>query len=321
MNFYRDLQDVPSHPHGRTVSVGVFDGVHRGHRRIFEQVLRYCADRGFEPTAVTFDPHPLAVLRPEDVPQRLSSLDERIELLAAIGVGSVVVLPFTRELSQLSPRQFVQSILVRRLSARAVFEGPNFRFGHRGAGDIGELGRLGQELGFEVGIVPPVTDGGEVISSSLVRGFLQEGDVVGAARCLGRPYRVDGPIVAGARRGRQLGFPTANVVVPPDRAMPARGVYAVFARTQAGTARVEGMANLGTRPTFDGRQIALEVHLFGWDEDLYGRSIEVEFVARLRPERRFAGVVELTEQLRRDRVAAKAALADFTGRPGHDTLA
>lgn len=320
MNGYPGLGDVPPHPRGRAISVGVFDGVHRGHRRLFAELLQYCARRGLEATAVTFEPHPLAVLRPDEAPPRLSSLPERVELLREVGVGRVVVLPFTPELSRFTPREFARSVLAEGLGAKAVFEGPNFRFGHRGAGDMEVLRRLGAEFGFEVHAVAPVVEGGAVISSSLVRALLQEGDVAAAGRCLGRPYRVSGRVGEGARRGRQLGFPTANVAVETDRAMPARGVYAVFARTRAGGPRCGGMANLGTRPTFDGERLALEVHLFEGGEDLYGRMVEVEFIARLRDERRFAGPAELVEQLRRDGLAARAALADFTAGSGHDTL-
>lgn len=317
---HRGLDDVPQHARGRAISVGVFDGLHRGHRRIFERLVRHAEEAGLEPAAVTFDHHPLAVLRPQEAPPYLASPDERIQALAAVGVRRVVVLPFSLEFARLSPREFAQAVLADRLGARALFEGPDFRFGRGGAGDVSALAELGREFGFSVEVVPPVLEAGEVVSSSLVRRLLQAGDVAGAARCLGRPYRLSGRVVEGDRRGRKLGFPTANVAIPRERAWPAAGVYAVLARPEGGGARIGGMANLGVRPTFGGEELRLEAHLFDWQGDLYGRSLAVDFIARLRNERKFAGAAELIEQLARDRAGALAALADFTADPRHARL-
>lgn len=301
------LDSLAPHPRGRAVTVGVFDGVHRGHRLIVRRLAQVAAERGWEAVAVTFHPHPLAVVAPDKVPPELSSLQERIALLGAAGTERVVVVPFDADLAALPPEEFVQRMLVQKLQAQALFEGPNFRFGRAGQGDCALLRRLGEQYGFSCEVVGPVLDGGEMISSSLVRQCLGDGDVARAARLLGRPYRVAGTVVQGDRRGHQLGFPTANLALPANRALPARAVYAAAVFLAGADAPLPAMANLGVRPTVGGGRLGgetLEVHLIDWQGDLYGQELQVDFLQRLRDEQRFPSLPELSAQLGRDRMAA-----------------
>lgn len=269
-------------PRPRRVAVGEFDGVHLGHREVI---------RGSD-TVLTFDPHPLQVIRPEAAPKLLTSLDAKAELIGALGVEELVVIPFDERFAQQSPQEFIDHVLVDRLRAERVSVGENFRFGHRAAGDPA---LLAAEPRFETSIVPLVEVDGEVVSSSHIRGLVLAGDVELAARFLGGPFELRGEVVTGDRRGRTLGFPTANIV--PDEALvcPGHGVYA--ARADGACAAV----SVGVRPTFGtGRAVLVEAYLIDRDVDLYGRRLAVQFVQRLRGERRFQSSEALIEQMRRD---------------------
>ena len=304
---------------GRAISVGVFDGVHLGHRRIFGRLVEVARQRGLEPVGVSFDLHPLAVVAPDRVPPLLSTLDERARLLGELGVERLVVLPFDRELAGLTAEEFTRRVLVEALGARAVLEGSNFTFGRGATGNCRLLRRLGRELGFYCEVLPPVRAGGDIVSSSLIRRCLAEGRVDLAARYLERPYALPGLVVPGDRRGRTLGFPTANLEVAAERAVPGAGVYAV--RVAVDKRSYGGMANLGRRPTFAGERESLEVHLFDYAGDLYGREIVVSFVQRLRNEQRLSGPAELTAQLRRDMELAREILArKFTPKSSYATM-
>jgi riboflavin kinase/FMN adenylyltransferase len=291
---------------GGAVTVGNFDGVHRGHRELVAAAARWGRRVGGPAVAVTFDPPPYQVLVPGAPPRPpLTTLADRAELLHAVGADRVVVLRTTPELLGLTPEEFVSRVLVRLLAARAVVEGYDFRFGRGRAGDTATLRRLCHAAGLGFEEVPPLNDGGEPVSSSRVRAAIVAGDVAEAARLLGRPYRIAGTVVGGARRGRTIGFPTANLADVPT-VVPGVGVYAV--RAVADGTAWPAAANVGPNPTFGEDARKIEVHLIGYSGDLYGKPLAVEFVRKLRDTRPFAGVDELTEQLRRDVDAVKDIL-------------
>jgi riboflavin kinase/FMN adenylyltransferase len=269
-------------PRPRRVAVGEFDGVHLGHREVI---------RGSD-TVLTFDPHPLQVIRPEAAPKLLTSLDAKAELIEALGVQELVVIPFDERFAQQTPREFIDHVLIERLRAEHVSVGENFRFGHRAAGDPAMLQADGR---FETSVVPLVEVDGEVVSSSHIRGLVLAGEVEQASRFLGGPFELRGEVVEGDRRGRTLGFPTANIV--PDEALvcPGHGVYA--ARADGACAAV----SVGVRPTFGtGRAVLVEAYLIDREVDLYGRRLAVQFIQRLRGERRFESPDALVEQMRAD---------------------
>ena len=274
------LSEVRGRP--RRVAVGEFDGVHLGHREVI---------RGSD-TVLTFEPHPLRVIRPEAAPKLLTSLDAKAELVAELGVEELVVIPFDDGFAHQTPQEFIDHILVERLKATRVSVGENFRFGHRAAGDAALLAADGR---FETRVVALVEVDGEIVSSSHIRGLILAGEVELAARFLGAPFQLRGPVVAGDRRGRTLGFPTANLV--PDEALvcPGHGIYA--ARTPEACAAV----SIGVRPTFGtGRALLVEAYLLDWDRDLYGQELRIDFLARLRGERRFDSPEALIEQMQID---------------------
>jgi riboflavin kinase/FMN adenylyltransferase len=274
------LADVEARP--RRVAVGEFDGVHNGHREVI---------RGSD-TVLTFEPHPLQVIRPEAAPKLLTSFERKEELIAQLGVAELVVIPFDQRFAAQTPQEFIDEVLVRRLRATHVSVGENFRFGHRAAGDTATL--LADER-FQTRVVPLVEIEGEIVSSSHIRALIQAGDVELSGRMLGAPFELRGEVVAGDRRGRELGFPTANIV--PDEALvhPGHGVY--VARADGDCAAV----SVGVRPTFGtGRAVLVEAYLLDREVELYGRVLRVEFLKRLRGERRFESVDELVEQMHRD---------------------
>jgi riboflavin kinase/FMN adenylyltransferase len=276
----------------RKVAVGEFDGVHLGHRAVI---------LGSD-TVLTFEPHPLQVVRPEAAPKLLTSLDAKAERIAELGVEELVVIPFDDSFAHQTPREFIDHVLVERLGATRVSVGENFRFGHRATGDTEMLKADGR---FETRVMPLVETDGEVISSSHIRALVLAGEVDVAARLLGAPFQMRGEVVTGDQRGRTLGFPTANIV--PDEALvcPGHGVYA--ARADGGPAAV----NVGVRPTFGtGRAVLVEAYLLDKDVDLYGQTLKIDFIARLRGERRFETVDALVEQMERDVVATRELVAE-----------
>jgi riboflavin kinase/FMN adenylyltransferase len=313
MRVVRRFAVLPAAARGAAVAIGNFDGVHLGHRAVVEAARRLAATTAGRLGVVTFEPHPRELLNPAGAPLRLTPFRAKAELLAALGVELLVVLPFDRALARLSPEAFVAEVLAERLGARAVATGSDFRFGHGRAGDAAALARLAARHGLEVTAVPPVELDGERCASTAVRDHLEAGRVDRAARLLGRPHAVAGVVRPGDRRGRTLGFPTANLEPLPGRVqLPAAGVYAVGARIggdPSGTWH-PAVANLGRRPTFEGRGLLLEVHLLDGEHALYGRRLEVRFQERLREERRFAGPAELAQQIARDCAAARLALRE-----------
>ena len=302
-------RDAPS----AVVTIGNFDGVHRGHQALVKAAHDRAAAGHEACLALTFDPHPAAVLNPERAPLCLVTGPQKAELLAALGVDVLAVLPFTSALASLSPADFAAGVLVGALSARSVVVGEGFRFGMSRAGDVTELERLGQELGFDVVAVPAVRQDGARVSSTRVREGLLAGDVTAAAALLGRPYFVEGRVVRGDGRGRTLGIPTANLAVE-NEIVPKEGVYAARVAPCAGGPLRAAVVNVGRRPTFGGGPTTTEAHLLDFEGDLYDQRLRVSFVARLRDERAFPGREALVAQIQEDVRAARRVLAQ--GRDG-----
>ncbi len=291
------------------VTVGSFDGVHRGHQDVLRQLVARARQLAVHSLLVTFDPHPLEVVNPAAAPRLLTVGDEKLEVLAESGVDFVAVLPFTPALAAFSAERFVDEILLERFRMHDLLMGHDHRFGHNRSGDVATMRDLGATRGFDVGVVPPVTvDGGQPVSSTAIRRAVAGGDLEGAFRGLGRHYSLGGKVGEGARRGRLLGFPTANVPVPgPRKLLPPEGVYAARIQTPGGP--YDGMLNLGGRPTFGDTEVVVEAHLFDADVDLYGATVRIDFVARLRDTQKFGGVDALVAQLHQDAENARGVLA------------
>ena len=286
-------------PGGSVVSVGNFDGVHRGHEALVGRVVAWARQLAATAVVVTFDPHPAAVLAPDRVPPLLTTPAERAARLAHLGVAALCTLPFDAALAALSAAEFLDRVVARGLGARGVVAGWDHRFGRDGAAGGAELASWGEAHGVGVVAEPPVLDGGEPVSSSRIRGALLAGEVGRAARWLGRPLARSGQVLPGERRGRRLGFPTANLAVDRRLVWPAPGVYVVTAAL-AGGQRLPAVASLGRRPTFGGTEELLEVHILDWAGDLYGQMLTVEFLDRLRAQRRFADAEQLAAQIAAD---------------------
>jgi riboflavin kinase / FMN adenylyltransferase len=297
---YDGVAALPEDMEPTVVTVGMFDGVHRGHRALLDRVAAEATARGVPAAAVTFDRHPLAVLRPGSEPPLLTTLDRKVELLGQAGMEVVLVLEFTRELSQVTAEAFATEVLYEALAARAVVVGENFRFGHKAAGAPALLAELARPRGIDVAAVSLHTDGEQVVSSTRVRSELAAGDVAAAAASLGRPYAVEGTVVVGDRRGRPLlGIPTANLEVPAGIALPADGVYAGHLTDAADGAARPAAISVGTNPQF-GTERRVEAHVLDFDGDLYGHRVAVDFARHLRVQAVFAGVDELIAQMRAD---------------------
>jgi riboflavin kinase / FMN adenylyltransferase len=294
--------EVPGDWGASVVTIGKFDGVHRGHQRDVSIVRQAAADLGLPAVVVTFDPHPDEVVRPGSHPALLCTARRRLQLLAGLGVDAVCVIPFTLEFSRLGPDEFVRTVVVDRLHAARVVVGENFRFGHKAAGDVALLAELGEKYEFAVTGVPLLTENGITISSTGIRALLADGLVTAAAEQLGRPHRVEGVVVRGYERGRSLGFPTANLEPPAHTAVPADGIYAGWLASldAAGneTERWPAAISVGTNPTFGGQDRTVEAHALDRDDlDLYGVHVAVDFVARLRATVKFDSVEALVQQM------------------------
>lgn len=291
------------------VTPGNHDGVHLGHRALIDAAKRTAEAHGWETLAMCFDPHPTAVLAPDRAPLLITSMERRVELLRGAGCDDVVVLPFDDEFARTSPGQFVERVLLEACHARGVVVGPDFHFGHKRSGNVQTLRSWGEREGFTVELVDPVMFKGESVSSTRIRKILSEdGNVEDAAAMMTRFHEIAGSVVPGDRRGRQIGFPTANLDVEPLQ-LPKDGVYAVVARLldPSSPELLHGVANLGNRPTFAAGR-AVEVHLLGFDGELYGKRLRIGFVARLRGEMKFDGLEALRQQIDRDCEQAKIAL-------------
>jgi riboflavin kinase/FMN adenylyltransferase len=289
------------------VTVGVFDGVHRGHQLIIGRAVEKAVELGVPSVVLTFDPHPSEVVRPGSHPAVLTSQRYRAELVEALGVDVVCVQPFTRDFSRLGPDEFVHEVLVAHLHARHVVVGENFRYGHKAAGDVAALTAAGRRWGFTVEGVPLQGSGEATYSSTYVRSCVAAGDVEAATAALGREHRVEGVVVRGDQRGREIGYPTANLEPQPWAAVPADGVYAGRLVRRTGE-QLPAAISIGTNPTFEGREKRVEAHVLDFAGDLYGEHVGLTFTKRLRPTLRFAGVAELVAQMDRDVAEARALL-------------
>jgi riboflavin kinase/FMN adenylyltransferase len=299
------------------VTIGVFDGVHRGHQQIIGHTVDRARQLGIASVVVTFAPHPSEVVRPGSHPAILTEAARKAELVEALGVDVLCVIPFTLEFSHLPAETFVHDVLIEHLHASVVVVGQNFRFGHKAAGDVVLLERLGRTFGFTVEDAPLVSGPptSAVLSSTYIRSCVDAGDVEEAARALGRPHRVEGIVVRGDQRGRELGFPTANLLTAPYTAVPADGVYAgwLLRRGREGE-RLPAAVSVGTNPTFNGRERRVEAYVLDFDADLYGERVAIEFVSRLREQRRYDGIGPLVDQINADVAATRAVLTAPQGK-------
>lgn len=294
------------------LTMGKFDGLHLGHRQLIATAVSKARELGFLSAVLTWDPHPSVVLRPDSPPKLLTGLDEKIALIASLGPDLLIVAPFTAETKATSADAYMAQICAA-LPLRELWVGEGFAMGRGRAGDVPSLMAIGRDLGFAVGAVSKEMLNGLPVSSSRVRELLAAGDVEGAAALLARPFGLPGLVVRGDQRGRAIGFPTANLQVPDDHVLPADGVYAC--RVRLGDASLPAVTNVGVRPTFDGLRRTVEAHLLDWSGDLYGQTLYVSFLHRLRGEQKFSGVEALVAQIRKDADAARAWLTSAPHTP------
>lgn len=303
-----DESGLPPYVSGTVITVGTFDGVHRGHRDVIERLVRRSRHLKIPSVLLTFEPHPLEIVNPAAAPLLLTTHDEKLEVLAETGIDYLAVLPFTAELAAYSAEDFVELILRRCFRLQELLIGYDHGFGRQRAGNVDVLRTLGERDGFKVEVVDPVsTPEGHSVSSTSIRRAIAGGDLEKAAEALGRPYSVSGRVAEGSQRGRTIGFPTLNLGPPPPRKLlPPEGVYAVRVQTPRGPAG--GMMNLGPRPTFGDSATSLEVHLFDTTGDFYGAHVRIDLVARLRETRKFASAEQLSKQLAQDERDARVVV-------------
>ena len=287
------------------LTIGTFDGVHRGHQHLLNALIERSRQTRRLSAALTFHPHPRTLLQPQHPTSYLSTPDERAEIMAQLGLDLLVLLPFSQRLAHTPAAPFVR-LLANWLRMRELWVGADFALGSQREGDAPRLRQLAESVGFSLRIVQPLIDQQGVVSSTRIRECLAQGDMAGATRLLGRPYAIAGNVVHGAQRGRTMGFRTANLRIAPNRAAPPNGVYAVWGWVNG--QRWPGVANLGIRPSFDAGERLIEVHLLGYQGDLYGTTLRVAFVRLLRPEMRFEGPSQLADQIAQDVLAAKTHL-------------
>ncbi len=301
-----DLNNIKQRFTGSIITLGNFDGLHRGHQELIKMIIQRAKETASLSMVVTFRPHPLKILAPEKCPPLISIYEEKIELLEKLGIDVLVKIPFTHDFSAMEPHTFVKNVLCDLLGAKEIFVGFNYRFGKGRKGDIRMLKDLGKECGFLVREIEQVSLDGEVISSTLIRQLLKDGEVEHAAKLLGRLYALCGIVVKGDGRGRGLGFPTANIA-SKHAIIPRNGVYAVrlFVRDKY----YNGIVNIGMRPTFETKSLAIEVHIFDFDEDIYGEEITIYFISRIREEKKFQDAQSLINQIDADIIIAKDTLS------------
>jgi riboflavin kinase/FMN adenylyltransferase len=322
---WRGQDDIPSDWGRCVLTIGVFDGVHRGHAELIARAVKAGRARGVPAVLMTFDPHPMEVVFPGSHPAQLTTLPRRAELAEELGIDVFLVMPFTTDFMKLTPERYIHELLVERLHVLDVVVGENFTFGKKAAGNVATLRKAGERLGFAVESVSLVTEQHQTesvtFSSTYIRACVDAGDVVAAAEALGRPHRVEGVVVRGEGRGRDLGYPTANVAPPMYSAIPADGVYAAWFTVLGpgpGTGAVlagqrhPAAVSIGTNPTFSGRTRTVEAFVLDTDADLYGQHVAVDFVARLRGQRKFDSVDKLIDAMGRDTEKARAILAAQT---------
>ncbi|WP_018722056.1 bifunctional riboflavin kinase/FAD synthetase [Salinispora fenicalii] len=308
MQRWRGYDAAPGGWGRSVVTIGVFDGVHRGHQAIIGHAVARARELGVKSVVVTFDPHPAEVVRPGSHPAVLTEPTRKAELIEALGVDVLCVVPFTPDFSRLSAEAFVHDVLVEHLHAALVVVGENFRFGHRAAGDVALLEQLGRTFGYAVEGAPLVAEAGTVFSSTYIRSCVAAGDVVAAASALGRSHRLEGVVVRGDRRGRELGFPTANLLCHRYAAVPADGVYAARLVRRGQREPLMAAVSIGTNPSFSGRERRVEAYVLDFDADLYGERLALDFVAHLRGQVRYDSIEPLVAQMTVDVERTRLAL-------------
>jgi len=303
MKIYRSLEGI-SQPLPSAVTVGSFDGVHLGHQKILARLTELSRKHNLASTVVTFHPHPktvLGIIKNHEL-KVITTLEEKTEIFSQLGVQQLIIIPFTREFAQLRYDQFVEDILVSKIGVKEMVVGYDHHFGKNREGSFDSLKELGSKLDFRVHLVGPYEMEGKIISSSVIRKLLEEGDVETSARYLGRYYRLKAEVVPGDGRGQQMGFPTANLkVLHSEKIIPARGVYAVNVRIEGDSEVFKGMMNIGTRPTFNLDSLTLEVHIFNLKNSIYGKIVTIEFKKFVRKEKKFQNINELKQQLEKDK--------------------
>ncbi|SCF29749.1 bifunctional riboflavin kinase/FAD synthetase [Micromonospora chokoriensis] len=309
MQRWRGYDAAPGGWGRSVVTIGVFDGVHKGHQATIGHAVTRARELGVQSVVVTFDPHPAEVVRPGSHPAVLTEPARKAELIEALGVDVLCVVPFTPEFSRLPAEQFVHDVLVEHLHAALVVVGANFRFGHRAAGDVALLEQLGRTFGFGVEGGPLVAEDGTVFSSTYIRSCVDAGDVGAAAAALGRPHRLEGVVVRGDQRGRELGFPTANLLCHRYAAVPADGVYAARLIRRGQREPLMAAVSVGTNPTFSGRERRVEAYALDFSGDLYGERLALDFVAHLRGQVRYDSIEPLIAQMEQDVTRTRHALA------------
>lgn len=314
MQVITSSENVPGGLESRrtAVTIGVFDGIHLAHQALITRAASEAQSGGLAAMVITFQCHPLQLLAPPYCPKKLIYPDRKRQMLAALGMDLMLDLAFTQELAQYSPERFVEEVLVRHCRARTVVCGYDFSFGNRGAGDVELLRRMGAQHGYETIVVDALSEGDCLVKSTHVRELLFAGNVARAAELLTRPYELRGNVVTGYRRGRQIGFPTANLEWDLAYAAPGRGVYVAYVREHGENLLWPAMVNIGVNPTFGLERLSMEAHLLNFDGDLVGRLLEVHFVQRLRDEQKFSSVEALVQQLHRDRAHTEQLLNDST---------
>ncbi|BCJ57857.1 bifunctional riboflavin kinase/FAD synthetase [Micromonospora endophytica] len=308
MQRWRGYDAAPGGWGRSVVTIGVFDGVHKGHQATIGHTVARARELGVQSVVVTFDPHPAEVVRPGSHPAVLTEQARKAELIEALGVDVLCVVPFTPEFSRLPAEAFVHDVLVEHLHATLVVVGDNFRFGHRAAGDVALLERLGRTFGFAVEGSPLVAEDGTVFSSTYIRSCVDAGDVTAAAAALGRPHRLEGVVVRGDQRGRELGFPTANLLCHRYAAVPADGIYAARMLRRGQPEPLSAAVSIGTNPTFSGRERRVEAYVLDFDGDLYGERLALDFVAHVRGQIRFDSIEALVAQITEDVQRIRATL-------------
>lgn len=315
MEIYYNLQDFKK-AHNIVVALGNFDGVHLGHRELIRETVAIARDIGGTPALLTFDPHPMKILQPEASPAQLLSRDDKIKILNEMGIQVLIIASFSRDMAVMSPENFVHDVLHEIIDARGIVVGYNYTFGHKGKGSPDMLQKFAPNYGYRLKVVPPVLAGGHEVSSTLIRQLLLAGEVDRAGQLLGYHPFIRGRVTTGDRRGREMGFPTANLDLPEDILVPANGVYAVKVFVNGDVHC--GVANIGIKPTFVHNQPKnLEVHIFDFAEDIYNAGMKVEFLTRLREERSFRDSGELVRQINADCARAREILSC---RSGHKPL-
>jgi riboflavin kinase/FMN adenylyltransferase len=306
MQVFKRLEDIPPEFMGAYVTIGNFDGVHRGHIPIFQRLIQEARQEKRKAVVITFDPHPKKILRPEIRPFYLiTTIEEKIDLIEAQGIDAMVIVPFSLEFSKITAEEFIRRILWDKLRIKKIFIGHDYTFGTNREGNESFLKAVGKKLGFEVALINAVRIGGKTVSSTRLRLAILDGDVKTAATLLGRPYNVSGIVVRGKNRGSHLGFPTANI--KPDKVLiPARGVYAVMVHFEK--SQLQGVLNIGFNPTFADDELSIEVYLFDFRGDIYGERLNILFIDRIRDEVKFDGPERLIEQIKRDINQAKTIL-------------